>query len=147
MTWTQIENRLIDFYVHEWLGIPRPVPGPLALSRPMAEPVKIKESAGMYLENPDTNTWVFTINRPPVQERNPVLTNEDILLLKKRGFKNHTLNAKAKRVWAAGMTAPEGAHELSISPDYAKKLWGTFSTAENRVQNRAKSNLHALTGQ
>lgn len=126
-----LSEYIADFYIHTWLGIPRPIPGPLAYARPVerVERPVVKEAPGVYLISKKTNTYGFTMNRAPKSDKNPTLTNEDILLLKKRGYKNDTLNARAKQLWAAGMTAPEGAKELNISTDYAKKLWGTFSTA------------------
>lgn len=74
----------------------------------------------------------------PTAGRNPALTQYDAGLLFQRGYKNNLLNQIAKKVWASGASAGEGAKELGVSQDYCKKLWGTFSKAEETEKNDAK---------
>jgi len=138
-------ERLVEWYVHDWQGIPRHVDGPLSAPRvekPKTKEVpKAKEGSTAYIENAATNTWGFFVAGPATGGRNAQLTEYDAYLLDQRGYKNHLLNTNAKQFWAAGATASEAAKLLGKSTDYLKKLWGTFSAAletENQVQKGAK---------
>ena len=132
---------LIDWYIHEWKGIPRAVPGPLTEPQqpaPVAEPSSVRPCSTWYMIDERTNTVGFRMIAKPTAGRNPALTQYDAGLLFQRGYKNNLLNQIAKKVWASGASAGEGAKELGVSQDYCKKLWGTFSKAEETEKNGAK---------
>jgi len=134
-------NSLIDWYVHEFQGIPRAVPGPLTQPKqaaPVAEPKQAANGRTGYIIDKATNTWGFRMIAKPTAGRNPQLTQYDAGLLQQRGYKNQVLNQTAKQVWASGASASEGAKELGVSQDYCKKLWGTFSKAEETERSGAK---------
>jgi hypothetical protein len=134
-------NSIIDWYVHEWQCIPRAVPGPLTQPTkpaPVAEPKQVGNGRTGYVIDATTNTWGFRMIAKPTAGRNPQLTQYDAGLLLQRGYKNDVLNQTAKQVWASGASASEGAKELGVSLDYCKKLWGTFSKAEETEKAGAK---------
>ena len=126
---------MIQLIIKYVLGIPDPVPGPLAVEKPAPDPVRKIEKAtpGVYVIDEQTRTFGFVQVRP-TEAKCPTLTDADIRLLENRGYKNVALNAKAKAMWATGATASEAANILNVSHDYAKKLFGTFSTAETSAK-------------
>lgn len=104
---------------------------------PKSEPQAKRET--VILSNAETRTFDFIT---PAKSEKPgavsTLTIYDLGLLAERGHKNPERNAAAKRIWAAGSTAQEGAELLGVSLDLAKKLFGTFSTALSNQQADAE---------
>lgn len=130
-----LTERIIDFWVHTWLGIPRAVTGPLALPVQPVKPPKPAQNNGIkftergipYREiTPDDGAdRAWQILGQPEQRSTVDATQEQIKSAIKKGFAVDTV-LKIYRLWKEGRSQPEIAKMAGVSLPTVKGITPHF---------------------
>lgn len=129
-------ERIIDFYVHQWLGIPRAVTGPLALPvvQPVKQPKPAQDSGIKFTERgipyreivpEDGADRAWQILGQPEQRGTVDATQEQIEAATKKGFAVDTI-LKVYRLWKEGRNQAEIAKIAGVSLPTVKGITPHF---------------------
>lgn len=129
-------DRIIDFWVHTWLGIPRAVTGPLAL--PVVQPVKppkpAQDNGIKFTERgipyreiapEDGADRAWQILGQPEQRSTADATQDQIKAAAEKGFAVDTI-LKVYRLWKEGRSQAEIAKIAGVSLPTVKGITPHF---------------------
>lgn len=141
-----ISERITDVYLHWWLGLPRPIPGPLAYAKApevKVEPVKTDGNVKYttqgipYKEIPpegcESTAWQIITDAIP--KGSAVLQTSEQVAAREQGFAVDTI-VKVKRLWAEGLKQAQIAKRAGVSISTVKKLTATFSKQVQKGSNK-----------